>query len=415
MSFTFRNFLLGTLLGVLFLFLFFAYQANAIVLEYDNLTGEIDKTISDTNIYGTRILQNEVQLAIYYEWVDNYAFDDIGLNYDIKNNKVRVYSGQHYADDGMGTWFTIRYATTSLSEYFNATTKEIGWLKYIFPYANAQSVSTTTMAGDGIVKYNDALAWATVYNATNGTAVDYTTGDTASLHYCFRADSKYFTTAIFLPFGTHFLDADYPDMEIATASVFIKHFTETTDEGSDGIDMYLTTTTQATYLSLTTDDIEERGFKSPISSGVNVDGGAGWYEFPVNDTSTIAVDDFTYYGLSDECMINNSAPASSYYRDGWSFSESYGNEPYLEIGLYDSEEEEEEATTTEATPGSVPIFNDITIISGYIEHYTDSTSTPSETEYIVYHIPFFFWLVIWFVFSFVLGRMVLEIIIRLRK
>lgn len=411
---------LGFFLGVLLLLFFIGLEANAMVLEYDENTGEINKTISDDQIYGTRVLSNKVQFVLYGNFVDNYALDDIGLNYDVKNNRAKVYSGQKYvSDDGM-TWFSARYATTSLDEFFKATTKEVsgGFFKYLFPYANAQSVSTTTIAGDGIVKYNDALAWSTIYNASNGTAFDYTTGAVDSLHYCYRADGKYFTARHFLPFGTHFLSANYPDYSIATASVFFKHYTETTDEGNDGITFYLSTSTQASPYTLTTDDIEEVNKYSVVSNGVLVDGGAAWYEFEITATSTINTNDWTLYGTIDECMYNNSAPGSSYYRDGWYFVESAGNEPYLEIGLYEASEP---ATSTEATSTSISIpcnlqpNNELSMAIWCVEEWGDSTTSPEKTYYGYAHIPFFIWIIIAIPTLWLAGRLLLEFIIRLRR
>jgi len=91
-------------------------------------------------------------------------------------------------------------------------------------------------------------------------------------------------------------------------------------------------------------------------------------------------------------------------------------DPRLEVVMASSTPPEEppgEATTT-IEVGNLPYNNELTLITGYIEHYTDSTTTPSEIEYIYYHIPLIAWLIIAVPLLWMFSRLLLELLIRLR-
>jgi len=79
------------------------------------------------------------------------------------------------------------------------------------------------------------------------------------------------------------------------------------------------------------------------------------------------------------------------------------------------EEETPTATTTTILPQDLRAYNDISIISGYIEHYTTSTTTPSEIEHWIFHIPFLLWIVVCIPVFFIAYRITIELIIRFRK
>lgn len=59
-------------------------------------------------------------------------------------------------------------------------------------------------------------------------------------------------------------------------------------------------------------------------------------------------------------------------------------------------------------------FDDISVVSGYIEHYTTSTTTPSEVQHVYYKISFIYWLIIFIPLLWMLYRLLIEFIIRLR-
>jgi hypothetical protein len=73
-----------------------------------------------------------------------------------------------------------------------------------------------------------------------------------------------------------------------------------------------------------------------------------------------------------------------------------------------------EATTTSATIGQIPYNNELTLITGYEEIYTTSTTTPSEVRYVWYHVPFIAWIVLGVPTLWIFGRFILELIIRMR-
>lgn len=74
-------------------------------------------------------------------------------------------------------------------------------------------------------------------------------------------------------------------------------------------------------------------------------------------------------------------------------------------------------STSVSLPCNFKYINDLAFITGCVEHYTGtgSTTTLTETEYHYYRIPFFIYLVLVIPFIYLLGRVIIEILIILRK
>jgi len=71
------------------------------------------------------------------------------------------------------------------------------------------------------------------------------------------------------------------------------------------------------------------------------------------------------------------------------------------------------ATTTIESDG-IEYNNELTMITGYEEIYTTSTTTPSEIRRSWYHVPFLAWVVLGVPTLWIFGRFILELIIRMR-
>lgn len=65
-------------------------------------------------------------------------------------------------------------------------------------------------------------------------------------------------------------------------------------------------------------------------------------------------------------------------------------------------------------PADMPYDNDLTIITGIIQHYSTSSGLLSY-DYIYYHIPFIFWVIVAVVSLWIASRLIIEFIIRWRR
>ena len=130
----------------------------------------------------------------------------------------------------------------------------------------AGSVGNTTStfysgAGDGSVTNSAAAAWATVHDATAGSAKN----DTTEIGYIMgdrKVSTTFYIIKVFLPFDTSAI-TDTDTISSATMTVFTS-----TDGGSGGAEnMYLVATTQADTASLVVEDFDQAGTASLKSGG----------------------------------------------------------------------------------------------------------------------------------------------------
>lgn len=84
---------------------------------------------------------------------------------------------------------------------------------------------------------------------------------------------------------------------------------------------------------------------------------------------------------------------------------AYNSPAFSTSTPFDNNEEEETSTTT-ILNSKMPILNDISVITGYTEHYENSTNTPDWIEKHYYHIPFIVWLFFWLIISFILHKFI---------
>jgi len=332
--------------------------------------------------------------------------------------ELHIYpSPQFYYDQTNNITYQVDYATTTKTN-FDYWTKEVPELleqskaeqfwSFLFNPVLAQTSSTTfyTSAGDGDAK-QAGNGWATV-RAGAGSGSDYTStsellgwyedGVADELHRGFM----------------HFDSSALPDTgyQIDSASLFVKQYSSFSGNPS----FTLTKSTVSSNIALANGDfvnIENDAYSTstPINSGT-------WTEIILNSAGlgNISLTGWSKFALRITEDVNNTAlTAHKYARIYFSEQAGTADDPYLKVIYSVHEEEEEETTTGTTTVGSLPIYNDIGIITGQIVHYTTSTTTPSEVEYITYHVPFLVWLVFWLILSFIFGRLLIEFIIRLRK
>lgn len=74
---------------------------------------------------------------------------------------------------------------------------------------------------------------------------------------------------------------------------------------------------------------------------------------------------------------------------------------------------ETSSTTQERITGDWT--DELTVITGYTEHYDTSTTTPDWTEKHYYHIPFIVWIIITTISLFIMDRIIIEFLIRWRR
>lgn len=68
-------------------------------------------------------------------------------------------------------------------------------------------------------------------------------------------------------------------------------------------------------------------------------------------------------------------------------------------------------------PADFPFLNDLSVITAKVEHYSSTTASTTIQGYdvVYYHIPFFVWFVLAISIIWILNRLIIEFIIRLRK
>ena len=402
---------LGTLLGVLGLLFFIAYDAQAMII--DNTQVEIrDSDIIGTELDLTDIGNQYVKIQYIGNWKDTINIDEIGTYYERVGNTYKVFTGPTYYKDS-DLWFEIEYATTTLVEFQKATEENeiIGLLKYIIPQVNAQTVYSG--AGDGQVQANNA-SWDTVHDATTG-SVNYTA---ANLTVLTQLTSTKYINRIFLPFDTSILDEKLID----TASLFF--YSSSVVDGDDTYINVVGTTTQASPTTLSANDFDNCGVvDNPTKLSGDLDIGSvstgAYNEFELNTAGKWVIDTtgWSYFGIRTGFDIDDSSAGTGENRVYIAMSETAGTDqdPYLLITLAEEEEEEGTSTPSVSIPCDLVPNNELSMAVWCVEEWGDSTTSPEKTFYGYAHIPFLVWFIIMVPTLWLAGRLLLEFIIRLRR
>ena len=397
-----------------------------LLISFNVLSAQENTTISTSDIYSkydddnkylgeyqTTITKTDIERPNYLKEIKSLRTPSSYTTY--KNNKYTtiIYSGNNYIADH-DKWYLIDYEEKLVQKKIS-----FKW----FNTANAQSTFYTTY--DGSLRTDANASWDFVHDQASanyeyGASANYYSANSAS-----NGSSNYIIARGYFIFNTYSVFSAYENVKIGTSSLFL-YVTNKYNQDADGYD-YVTCTEffPADPTSVVVADYNDYSDSSACANldldDINL---SAYNEWPLNSigTSTIATSSgYTSLGLREghdiaDHPILSTDKTNRIYTD---FVEQTGTnqDPYLVINWATStaEEEEKENATSTLVTGSLPLYNDIAVISGYIEHYTDSTSTPSEIEYITYHIPFFVWLFFWLVLSFFFGRILIEILIILRK
>jgi len=371
--------------------------------QYTDL--ELNKTFIKYNYVGNLVPQIQKEKII-------------AANTEKEGQTYKIYSGNQFIFIN-NDWSYLEYATTTIEEFNILTTDKVGLLNWINPFS-AQIVNADTIyanASDGYIRKGDSTDWDTTHDAVTGSVV--VTNITAG--YFAGVDNR--TGNIELDRGTLYFDTSSISGTVTNADLCLtpNEINNDDNDGKNYISIVSNDSVDADNPATTDFDAIGDAIDNPtkLSDDISLNsmsvGSASCFTLDANGIAEIGAS--TALGVREGHDIEDELVVSS-GRSGLQirYSEETGttDDPYLEITLAE-EEEEETATTTAMEVGSVPIFNDISVISGYTEIYTDSTSTPSETRYHVFHIPFFVWFIFWLVFSTFFARILIEIIIRLRK
>lgn len=403
------GFFLMTLIGFILGLFLSLILTNSVKAQTDSVWIDIKNLDKEETILSTNIIAQETYgdvVALQY-WDDIAVVEDGFVIFDgntISNGIVkRKYLGLQFKQDELSNeWFNIGYATTTLTEFNKISEVEkLGILDKFVTSANAETIYSGS--GDGRSYATDAT-WATAHGAANGTASDYTS---ANIGLGSNLSTNYYIRRGFFPF-----DFSSETDCITEASFFV---TPASTQGSTDVNVHITKGSLITNTEVVDGDydgivFDSLAYVSTADMAVNTP-----EEFVITELSYIATGSWTVIALTDNYDYANSAPLTNSKFFNYYMSENTGTayDPYVEYTVTTCGEEETPTGTT--TTGVLPILNDIAIITGYTEHYTDSTTTPSEIEYHYYHIPFFAWLVFYGIFVFIFGRLIIELIIILRK
>lgn len=322
-------------------------------------------------------------------------------------NKIKFYTYPRFWRDEYGYNWVIKRATAT-PEIFNEFSAQAKTNPDNFSIIKTVQADTYyTSAGDGYVGYSNSN-WSTARNGT--TANDYninSAGTDASLqsttYYCYRS---------LFPADTSAID---DGATIDSASLFVYNG----GGGSVGSSwtVSVVSTTQASPLSIGAEDYDEFG-DTDLGNTTYDPTSAGWLEIEIDNPNTnISKTSYTLLGLRETNHdLADSAPTAVEYSMGLQTSEG-ANPPYYEITLGGGEGEGEASTTTIGFtyPENMCINNDLSVLCGMTIHYETSTETPDWVQYSYYHIPFFVYLCLAPFLLYLLHRIFIEIIIRLRN
>lgn len=364
----------------------------------------IDKIIGYNDVVDYSYLGNEVDanLAVFE---NNNRYTNIEK---LSNNSFKIYSSPKYFKNDNGQVQEIldeRVSKTIWDASTIKTTAEKIEALLKTPYVLADSYFPSS---DGYVGNTNMSSWSAAYSSTpSGVNQDETCYTEAHQH----ETGYYSITRCYFIFDTSNI-AD--DLNIGTSSLFL--YGNSNVAGSEDYNIYTSSTT-----ALTTGSFFQIS-NTPLSSNIS---GSSWNTSGFNEyvlnavgTSTISKTGTTAFVQRQvDYDVNNTSPPDNAYRViTMKTSATAGStyDPYLIVNTYTSEEEEENPTavSNEVVPCTPMTNNDLSLISGCAVAVNGISTT---TYSYVYHIPFIVWAVLFMIFNFIFGRLLLEFIIILRR
>lgn len=337
----------------------------------------------------------------------------------------RIYAGQPFikVEDN---WYRTEYAYTEKQTLDTLQLEEVQKLNFnmerLNPFgfytANAQSTYYSG-AGDGYsLAYNNS-SYSSARSDTTGDETNYT-NDTFTLFDGKNSNNYWYSCRGFIPIDTSAIEGT-----ISEASFFIYYVSQTDAVGDDGqkeinlvgSSFEGTVLTNGDFDSITLDSDTEFSTRVPLDSMTP----GSYYEFVLNNDGINWIDDEGTTGFAIRTEYDLDDTTTNYLTYPTFRTSEYtgtANDPYLEVttSTGTGTTTEETATTTYSLPCEFEYSTDLTIITGCSEIYGDASSTsPTETRYFYFHIPFIFWIIIFAITFPLLLRFGLELIITWRR
>lgn len=251
---------------------------------------------------------------------------------------VAFYSGDHFYKSPSGKVFEIEHGATTTIQAYNSQIGFLGKIKKIVSQT-ALAVDIYSGAGDGQVKNNPGSTnWATVHDATNGSAFD-STGTIANAMVD-KDVANFEITRTFFPTDTSSLGAG-ATITAATFKGYVIGVYNADDDGDDWINVVQTS--QASNTVLATEDYDQCGAVSnPTEGATRIDytglATSAYTTWTLNATGLTWINPtgYTLIGLREgHDAINSAFAGANNTNDGIQIntSEQTGtaNDPYMTI------------------------------------------------------------------------------------
>jgi len=400
--------------------------------DYEDLIEYTEDTKTKTIFY--KYITETVPQKTDNDWNENILKRESDKEYYVNpttnETKVKIYSGDNYIKID-NDWLQLEYATTSEEKFFNELEKTVPVetlfekmvsLLEFFP-AKAQTDIIYGSANEGEFNTGWQTNWATARGLTTQTFLPSDGYPHIYANSQFQSsDSQAGVARSSLYYDLSSIADTYC---VDSASVFLMGKTKSDNDNDAQAYIAVTEFTPADPGAVASADFNNFSYTT-ISNTIDITSLAteSYSEFTLTATSSINLGGHTNLGLQEGHDIENISPNAQYYT-GVRFYD-YTNtgttkDPYLEVSYSDcpgvTEPDPDPTTTTPVytLPCDMENIDDISIITGCQEVFTDSTSSPSSTIYSYYRIPFFPIIIFVWVFLWVATRLILELIIRWRS
>lgn len=430
---------------IIFSFVIFLLIGNICHAQivYDEMESDPNLQLKFTftdDLLGTAIIDGNN--TVLYSYKTTLELPDEFEIYDLRNSYSRSYVDltgntylksfagvpQQYKDE-YNNWYWVDYATTtleSLNKQLPDNQPLTKWQEFInfFGIYTAYTASSTfypdedteSTSVDGSI-YNSNATWDSLHDASSGTHQD--SSATANMHSGLNAGTYYLRRGLFL-FDTSALP---DDATINSATFNITPATNGSCSDSTGIN--IVNSFPASNTDLVDDDFNNVGdatdnpttFSTTKNISTFVTDTELNYDLNANGLANISKTAVSKFGTRDTNDITDSTP-TVFCTWSLNFAEQTGNtkDPNLIVYYTEATSSPPTATTTSIS-GSLPIYNDIGLITGYKEVYdvTYSTSSPKFIEKWIIHWPAMIIICILLFIVPLFSRIFLELIIWLRN
>jgi len=344
----------------------------------------------------------------------------------VSDTTYKIYgSDAFYQDEITNSWKETDYGVAEKMDFQAVQNDKLKTVEEIISKLNPLKIYRVNAqiysgAGDGVINA-DGSGWASVRGATSGTAAYTNVSDL--LGYYEGGTDQLFRN--FLSFDTSSLD------ETDCIAAAVVNLYQTSSFSGDPT-MCIIDTSQENPSSLTANDFDNAVFTAISDCPAIVQ--TQYNNFTLTDYDAINLTGNTTIGLFlEEDITNTSQSAHSYARFYMSEQTGTANDPYITVTMEacatscgdaecngaetcaDCAEDCGACAGTTTPPAdltempTLPLVDDLAVITGRTEHYESTTTEPDWIEYHYYRIPFFFWYILYSIFAFILGYLMIEI------